>query len=263
MTTRTGPPATESGFAPRATEDGFAAALRRCAAGGHWLVQDDGVRRRLPVDRWHGPAEPATAAMVTRCSGPTLDLGCGPGRLTCALARAGLAVVGVDVSARAVALTRERGAVAVHRDLFEPLPGEGRWAHAVLLDGNIGIGGDPVALLRRCRSLLHPRGTVLVELEPPGVGLWRGYAHLVTASSRGRPRLGSAFRWARLDTLAVPEVAAAGGLAVREVFRGAGRWFAELTVSGAETVELAIDGAALADAGHRPWASGSAGTPLT
>ncbi|MDG4830693.1 class I SAM-dependent methyltransferase [Solwaraspora sp. WMMD1047] len=215
-----------------APDGGFAAALHAPVAGGHWLVQGDGVRWRLPVERWHGPVEPATAAVVARCGGPTLDLGCGPGRLTVALASAGVTAVGVDVSARAVALTRARGAVAVHRDLFDPLPGEGRWRHAVLLDGNIGIGGDPVALLRRCRSLLHPQGTVLVELEPPGTGLWLGYAHVVTTTASGPARLSPAFRWARLGVTAVRDTAATAGLAVREVFRDAGRWFGELAPSG-------------------------------
>nr|MDT0659602.1 class I SAM-dependent methyltransferase [Micromonospora sp. DSM 115978] len=193
------------------------------------LVHAGGARWRLPVERWHGRPERATRAVVTRCSGPTLDLGCGPGRLTHALSRAGVVAAGVDVSGRAVALTRARGVVAIHRDLFDPLPGEGRWAHAVLMDGNIGIGGDPVALLRRCRALLRRDGTVLAELERPGVGLWRGSAQVVADS--GRP-LGPPFRWARLDTSAVREVADASGLAVRDVFRCAGRWFGELGVPG-------------------------------
>ncbi|MFC4020324.1 class I SAM-dependent methyltransferase [Micromonospora sp. GCM10011542] len=210
--------------------DGFAAALVDRAAGGRWLVHGDGVRSRLPVGRWHGRAEPAVGAVVARCAGPTLDLGCGPGRLTVALTRAGLTAVGVDVSAHAVRMTRARGAVALHRDLFDALPGEGRWAHAVLIDGNIGIGGDPVALLRRCRTLLAPGGTVLVELEPPGAGLWQGHARVAAAYPAGRLRLGPPFRWARLDAYAVHPVAGAAGLAVRELFRWGRRWFGELTV---------------------------------
>ncbi|MBQ0897992.1 methyltransferase domain-containing protein [Micromonospora sp. U56] len=204
--------------------DGFAAALRDRGVDAHWLVPADGLRRRLPVDRWHGPADPADTAVLARCAGPTLDLGCGPGRVTLALTRSGLTTLGVDVSARAVALTRARGAVAVQADLFGPLPAEGRWAHAVLLDGNIGIGGDPAALLRRCRALLRPAGTVLVELEPPGSGAWQGQVHVLT----GR-RPGPSFRWAWLDTGAVAGPAAAAGLAVGEVFRAGRRWFAELT----------------------------------
>ncbi|TDC82100.1 class I SAM-dependent methyltransferase [Micromonospora sp. KC606] len=203
--------------------DGFAPALRDRAAGAYWLVGPDGLRSRLPVRRWHGAAEVTTAPVVARCVGPTLDLGCGPGRLTAALTRAGTTALGVDVSARAVALTRARGAVAVRADLFDPLPAEGRWAHVVLLDGNIGIGGDPVALLSRCRSLLGPAGTVLVELDPPGAGSWQGLAHVLSGRDRG-----PVFRWARLDTEAVHDTAARAGLAVREVFRAGRRWFAEL-----------------------------------
>ncbi|MET8354641.1 MULTISPECIES: class I SAM-dependent methyltransferase [unclassified Micromonospora] len=210
---------------------GFASTLRARDTDDHWLVYGDGTRSRLPVRRWHGPAEPATAEVLARCTGPTLDLGCGPGRFTLALARAGITAVGVDVCAYAVANARTRGAVAIHRDLFDPLPGEGRWAHAVLLDGNVGIGGDPVALLRRCRALLDPAGTVLVELDPPGSGLWQGLARIAAPRRPGRSVLGPAFRWARLDTRAAQHVASRAGLSVREIVEHRGRWFAELTVS--------------------------------
>ncbi|WP_348774382.1 methyltransferase domain-containing protein [Micromonospora sp. WMMD998] len=196
----------------------------RRRAGVHWLVHADGVRRRLPVERWHGPAEAATGAVVARCHGPTLDLGCGPGRVAAALTRAGVTTVGVDVCARAVALTRARGAVAVRADLFGPLPAEGRWRHVVLLDGNIGIGGDPARLLRRCRELLCPDGAVLVELDPPGSGAWQGEAHVVSGRRRG-----PSFGWARLDTRAVHGPAAAAGLTVRDLHKAGRRWFAELT----------------------------------
>ncbi|MEU8263835.1 class I SAM-dependent methyltransferase [Micromonospora sp. NPDC048999] len=188
----------------------------------------DGPRSRLPVRRWHGPPEPATAAVVARCAGPTLDVGCGPGRLALALARAGHTAVGVDISPYAVRLTRARGVVALHRDVFAALPGEGRWAHVLLVDGNIGIGGDPYVLLRRCRELIRAGGTLLVELEPPGPGLWRGDARLTFRSPAGAVRRSGAFRWGRLDTVAVHDTARAAELAVRDVFEAGRRWFGEL-----------------------------------
>lgn len=193
----------------------------------HWLVHD-GRRSALPVPRWHGPPEPAIQSVVARCAGPTIDLGCGPGRLTAALTRRGLVTLGVDISADAVRLTRSRGAAALRRDLFQPLPGEGRWTHALLIDGNIGIGGDPTALLRRCAALIAPGGTVLVELEPPGVGLWQGYAHVASGGPRRSLHTGPPFRWARVGAEAVQRVAAEAGLRVRDVSRMERRWFAEL-----------------------------------
>ena len=56
--------------------------------------------------------------------------------------------LGIDVTpaARAAAARRRRRRV-LRRCVFDRVPGEGRWRTALLLDGNIGIGGDPVALL--------------------------------------------------------------------------------------------------------------------
>jgi glycosyltransferase A (GT-A) superfamily protein (DUF2064 family)/SAM-dependent methyltransferase len=193
-------------------------------AARSWLVDTEGQVTPLPVGRWLGPPEPAVRAVVDRCAGPTVDVGCGPGRATAEVAGRGLVSLGIDVSARAVCLARRRGATALRRDVFEPLPGEGRWSHVLLLDGNIGIGGDPAALLRRCAALLAPGGTVLVELDPDA-GRWQGDATVLSA----RPlRRGLSFRWARLGVAAVHRVAAEAPLAVRAVFERDGRWFAEL-----------------------------------
>lgn len=189
----------------------------------HWLVDASGRRTRLPVRRWHGAAEPAVRALVDRCTGPAIDVGCGPGRVAAHVAARGLVCFGIDTSPAAVRLTRRRGAAALRRDVFDPLPGEGRWTNVLLVDGNIGIGGDPVALLRRCAQLLRPGGTVLVEFDPPGTGLWRGTAHI----ARG-PRRGPDFRWARVSIDAAERLAAEAGLRLRVTLTLDGRWFAEL-----------------------------------
>lgn len=204
---------------------------REVAEPEHWLVQADGRADRLPVGRWHGAPEPAVEAVAARCAAAAIDLGCGPGRLTVALARRGLVALGVDISAEAVRLTRARGVAALRRDVFDPLPGEGRWAHALLIDGNIGIGGDPVRLLRRGAALVAPDGTLLVEVEPPGTGLWRGHAQVVSRMAGRVPRRGPALRWARLGMDALGRTAAAAGLRVTDTFRVDARWFAELVLA--------------------------------
>ena len=61
-----------------------------------------------------------------------------------ALTEAGLPAVGVDLSRVAVALSRARGGPALRRSMDGPLPAEGRWGTALLMDGNIGLGGERV-----------------------------------------------------------------------------------------------------------------------
>lgn len=179
----------------------------------------------LPLGSWFGASRPGDDGLVARCNGPTLDIGCGPGRLSASLGARGVPVLGVDPVSAAVRSTRARGASAVRRSVFDRLPGEGRWRHLLLADGNVGIGGDPVGLLRRCAELLDPSGDALVELDHrPG---WR----------RTRVRLEDGRRhsewldWAFVGPDAIGEVAAAAGLIVRERWREAGRSFAALEVA--------------------------------
>ena len=137
---------------------------------GHGLhaIYPDGRRVVLPVGSWNGGVElPGDRSLLGRCWGPTLDVGCGPGRLLVALGVRGVPAAGIDPSEEAVALARRAGGTAVCRSVFAPLPGEGLWSCAVLADGTIGIGGAPVRLLSRVRELLGTDGRVLVELDPP------------------------------------------------------------------------------------------------
>jgi SAM-dependent methyltransferase len=204
----------------------YTEALRRAATGARTaldLVDPAGgapVKRLRPAD-WCGPLRDGDAALVDRCAGPTLDVGCGPGRLAGALVATGVPALGVDVNAEAVRQARRRGVPTVHRDVFGTLPGEGRWRHVLLADGNIGIGGDPYRLLARCRSLLHPDGDVLVELDPPGTGSWRARVAL----RHGR-RVSSPFPWAAVAVDDLAAIAERAGLAVLETWREGTRWFA-------------------------------------
>ena len=159
--------------------------------------------------------------------GPVIDLGCGPGRLVVSLAHRRVPVLGVDSSPAAVALARSRGVPVLERNLFGPLPGEGRWQTALLFDGNIGIGGDPIRLLRRCRALLAQHGRVVVELEPGHRGLRRVEARLERGNRRSH-----AFAWAVVGVDAIGPLAHAVDLVVtRIVDTPSGRCFAHLDLT--------------------------------
>ena len=101
----------------------------------------------LPVGRWRSNADAEDCALLDHCVGHTIDVGCGPGRMSEHLMARGHGVLGIDLVAEAVRQARRRGVAALRRDVFAQLPGEGRWDTVLLADGNIGIGGDPVALL--------------------------------------------------------------------------------------------------------------------
>lgn len=183
----------------------------------------DGRTMPLATQRWQATADQADQWMLDRCHGPTIDLGCGPGRLVAALHARGVAALGVDSSTLAMRHCASRRAPAVRRDVFGPLPGEASWRHVLLADGNIGIGGDPAALLRRAAALLRPNGTILVELAPGGA-LWRGEARL-----RGSRRdAGPWFPWAVVGPEAVTRLARRAGLLVTDVLTRRRRCFAEL-----------------------------------
>ena len=178
----------------------------------------------LPMHLWRRPADHLDRAMIELCVGPTLDIGCGPGRMTEALASAGHIALGIDVVDAAVSLTRRRGVSAVRRDVFDRVPGEGLWRTALLADGNVGIGGNPVVLLQRARHLLAPGGRVVVEVAPPGVALTQTWAVLETADRRSRP-----FRWATLGVDDLTATAAAAGFSTATIHRLDDRWAAVLS----------------------------------
>ena len=191
----------------------------------HW---SDGSTTPLDVSRWLGDESPAELEMLNLALAPVLDVGCGPGRHVAALSRRDIRAVGIDVLPEAVRAARLRGARALERSVFDPLPDEGGWATVLLLDGNIGIGGDPVILLTRVRELLRAGGRVLVEVEEPGVGVRSQVGRLETPNGRSH-----AFAWGRVGLDAIDGVAADAGFALVEAWSEGGRWFARLEVSGA------------------------------
>lgn len=203
-----------------------------------WTRNHQGQLRELPMSRWMGdrPTDTddrlADEHVLAQCSArPTLDLGCGPGRFTAALHSRGYAALGIDNSHAAVELTRKRGAVAIRADLFAPLPAEGCWDQVLLADGNIGIGGDPVRMLRRAAGLLAPGGLVIVDLESSAAGIWHETLRWET-----NQHVGPWFPWSRVGADALGDLALAAGLVVTSVFDMYSRVIAVLTVPNVRDV---------------------------
>lgn len=141
------------------------------AGGGCRVRFGDGEALELPIPKWLGVADHSDHLLLDLCHGPTLDVGCGPGRLTVSLTERPVEAMGIDVSAEAVRIARGRGAAVHHGDVFGDVPRAGTWQHVLLADGNIGLGGSPVRLLRRARRLIRESGSVVVDVEPPGHGI--------------------------------------------------------------------------------------------
>lgn len=187
------------------------------------MIHEDGSSEPLAMERWLAPATQQDLEVLELALAPVLDVGCGPGRHAAALARSGVAVLGIDVAPSAVKLARCRGACALQRSVFDRVPGAGRWSSLLLLDGNIGIGADPRALLMRARDLLSWNGRVLVEVAPPGK---RSCNLTLCLQVGGKPT--EWLPWAQVDAMDVGKLASESGFKVRRVWASGERWFAWL-----------------------------------
>ncbi len=199
----------------------FSDALRGVPCSVRGISSQD---QAVPVHEWLRPASTTDRMLLEHCRGATLDVGCGPGRMSAHLALRGVPVLGIDIVREAVDQSRRRGVPALRRSVFDPMPGEGSWDTVLLADGNIGIGGAPASLLRRSAELLAHTGRVVCDLARPGTGLRVHSARLVT-----RGRHSEVFPWAEVGPEAVGTVAAEAGLDVVDVLERHGRWFAVLT----------------------------------
>lgn len=189
-----------------------------------WLRYEDGRTVVLDLPRWVAPATGADVGLLQRCTGSTLDIGCGPGRLTRALKELGHDCLGVDVAPVAVAMARVGGTPVLHASIYDAVLDGTRWDTVLLADGNIGIDGDPAALLRRCHDLLLPGGRVLVELDPPTTAT--GTVTVRVESSSGRAS--DWFTWAHVSAGDIVQVAGEAGLHVHESWQASARWFTDL-----------------------------------
>jgi SAM-dependent methyltransferase len=186
------------------------------------LVTDAGETIDLGAERWWDAADVVERDLLAAVPDPVLDVGCGPGRIVADLAASGRLTMGVDPSPHAVDEALRRRAPVLRRSVFGPLPGEGRWGSIVLFDGNVGIGGEPTVLLRRCAALLRSGGRVLAEVEPPGTSS----GPLTVRLQSGDDATGW-FPWARVGVDAFADIAHRAGLRFVGAERAGGRWFAQ------------------------------------
>lgn len=140
------------------------------------------------------------------------------------LALQGHPVLGIDIVQEAVEQARRHGVPALRRNVFDAIPGQGSWDTVLLADGNIGIGGDPLALLRRSAQLLHRGGRVVCDLAEPGTGML-----IHTARIRADTRWSTTFPWASVGTDAIAELGEYAGFRVEQVDQRHDHWFAVLT----------------------------------
>lgn len=98
---------------------------------------------------------------------PILELGCGGGRDTAVLTAAGHKVVGVDLSAKAVANARQRApAGEFHcQDIRAPFPVERAGVVVASLSLHYFPWSETAALVGRIRALLEPSGVLLCRLN--------------------------------------------------------------------------------------------------
>jgi glycosyltransferase A (GT-A) superfamily protein (DUF2064 family)/SAM-dependent methyltransferase len=182
---------------------------------------ESGAVFHLDVAKYAAAPDETDSSLLDRCTGPTLDIGCGPGRLAAELARRGIPSLGVDVTPVALLIARAAGATALRRSVFDRLPGEGRWPYALLIDGNIGIGGDPKALLTRIKGLLRPRGGRLLVETAAGELDER---HELRLGEHGAP-----VPWASVGASALLALARPLGFRLESSWESAGRTFIALT----------------------------------
>jgi SAM-dependent methyltransferase len=189
------------------------------------LCTSDGRVLDLPVDRWFGPADAAELRALEHAVGPALDIGCGPGRHLVALKERHVFALGLDISSSFLDIARGRGVNVLQRSVFERVPGSRRWRSALLFDGNIGIGGDPTALLCRIAELLRDDGRIIVETE-----VHDGSDDIVLVRAETVDAVGPWFHWTTVGPRRLRAIADTLGLEVVESWEDDERAFARLDI---------------------------------
>ena len=160
------------------------------------IAGPDVTRLDVPADAWTGTLD-GDAAVLDLCTGPTLDVGCGPGRMTQLLAERGEIVLGIDVVAEGVETEAQlrmlrdlgcplvqghlTGRPATARDLEASRSDEREEPAARGVDVRTGgPGGLPAvgAQAAQVGDLAHRLGVRLHELSQDGASLEQVYLEL-------------------------------------------------------------------------------------
>jgi SAM-dependent methyltransferase len=184
-------------------------------------------RSTMDVARWNADADDADLTLLRSVTGPVLDIGCGPGRMVRAAMDLGLVVLGVDVSPTAIDIATEAGLTVLEGSVFESMPAEGQWQTALLVDGNVGIGGDVRALLARCVELLTSTGEIVVEIDADEHRDSTYTGRLVDA----RGGTSEYFPWAEIGLRPLVAIAAELGLSLEQSWQIDGRSFCRLAIT--------------------------------
>ena len=187
---------------------------------------------RLPMTRWADRADAGDAALLAHCRGPTLDIGCGPGRLSAAPRRARRHVVlGIDVVPEAVAQTRARGVRRPAPRRLRRAAGRGPLGHAC-------CSPTATSASAATRSRLLRRVARAARARRPGRRRPRAARApaLRTAQRRARVRRAAARTRSRGRSSAPTPIAERRGRgrarASTRVHEHDGRWFAVLARGG-------------------------------
>lgn len=178
----------------------------------------------MDVSRWSADADAADLSLLASVEGPVLDIGCGPGRMVRAARDLGLVALGIDVSAPAVRHARRLGGSFAQVSIFDEVPHEGLWQTALLVDGNIGIGGDIPQLLTRSANLLRGTGEILVEVDARHDHESRYTGEVLDA----RGRRSASFPWAEIGRDRLSALLPTVGLRLVEHWMADGRSFCRL-----------------------------------
>lgn len=133
--------------------------------------------------------------------GSVLDIGCGTGMLTAAMARDGIAATGLDPSAAMLAIARTRPG----GDLVTWVEGDARTARLgrrfdlVVLTGHAFqvalTDTDRRAFLGTIAAHLAPQGRFIFDSRNPEVREWEGWTPEQTRSTLHHPELGPVETW--------------------------------------------------------------------